>query len=70
MTATRSSAHFFGSPFRNPGEQDGSRIVRRIGLVVLTSSGVAAATTLTAHALGGNHCEPRLSTNPGRKASS
>jgi hypothetical protein len=45
------------------------RIVRRIGLIVLTSSGVIAGTTLTAHALGGNHCEPRLSTTPGWKAS-
>jgi hypothetical protein len=73
MTATRSSAHFFGSPFRNPGKRDGSRIIRRIGVAVLTGSGIAAATTLTAHALGANHCEPRLSTlsaNPGRKASS
>jgi hypothetical protein len=46
------------------------RIVRRIGLIVLTSSGIAAATTLTAHALGANHCEPRLSTNAARKVSS
>jgi hypothetical protein len=36
------------------------KIVRRIGIVVLTSSGIAAATTLTAHALGTNHCESRL----------
>jgi hypothetical protein len=43
--------------------------IRRIALIVLTSSGVAAATTLTAQALGGNHCEPRLDTSPGRKAS-
>jgi hypothetical protein len=35
--------------------------IRRIALIVATSSGVIAATTLTAHALGGNnHCEPRL----------
>jgi hypothetical protein len=34
MTATRSSAHFFGSPLRNPGEQHGSAIVRRIGLTL------------------------------------
>jgi hypothetical protein len=47
------------------------KIVRRIGIVVLTSSGIAAATTLTAHAgvILGNHCEARLSTTPGRKAS-
>jgi hypothetical protein len=37
------------------------KILRRIGLIVLTSSGVIAGTTLTAHALAGhNHCEPRL----------
>jgi hypothetical protein len=35
------------------------KIVRHIGLIVPTSSGVAAA-TLTAHAFGANHCEPRL----------
>jgi hypothetical protein len=34
MTATRSSAYLFGSPFRNPGEQHGSAIVRRIGLTL------------------------------------
>jgi hypothetical protein len=36
------------------------KIIRRIGLIVLTSSGVVAATTLTAHAGVnlGNHCEP------------
>ena len=40
-------------------------------LIVLTSSGVVAATTLTAGAgLGSNHCEPCVSGNPGRKASS
>jgi hypothetical protein len=38
------------------------KIIRRVALIVLTSSGVVAATTLTAHAgLNlGNHCEPRL----------
>ena len=37
------------------------RLVRRIALVVAPSSGIAAATTLTAHTLSaGNHCEPRL----------
>ena len=36
--------------------------IRRIALILATSSGVAAATTLTAHAgIGMNHCEPRLS---------
>jgi hypothetical protein len=34
MTATRSSAYLFGSPFRNPGEQHGSGIVRRLGLTL------------------------------------
>ena len=32
--------------------------IRRIALLLATSSGIIAATTLTAHALGGNHCEP------------
>jgi hypothetical protein len=37
------------------------KFIRRIALVVATSSGVIAATTLTAHAgLLSNHCEPRL----------
>ena len=36
-------------------------IIRRIALIVATSSGVIAATTLTAQAGGWqNHCEPRL----------
>ena len=34
--------------------------IRRIAIVLATSSGMIAATTLTAHALGTNHCEPRL----------
>ena len=36
--------------------------IRRIALVLVTSSGIIAATTLTAHAgvILGNHCEPRL----------
>ena len=34
--------------------------IRRIALLLATSSGIIAATTLTAHALGGNHCEPPL----------
>ena len=35
--------------------------IRRIALIVATSSGVIAATTLTANAgLIANHCEPRL----------
>ena len=34
--------------------------IRRIALLLATSSGIIAATTLTAHALGHNHCEPRL----------
>jgi hypothetical protein len=36
------------------------KTVKRIALILATSSGVIAATTLTAHALGNNHCEPRL----------
>ena len=35
-------------------------IIRRVALLLATSTGVMAATSLTAHALGGNHCEPRL----------
>jgi len=35
--------------------------IRRSALIVATSSGVIAAVTFPAHALGGNHCEPRLS---------
>ena len=37
-------------------------VIRRIALILATSSGVVAATTLTAHAgmILGNHCEPRL----------
>jgi hypothetical protein len=46
------------------------KTLMRIGLILATSSGVVAATTLTAHALGANHCEPRLCTNPEWKASS
>jgi hypothetical protein len=40
--------------------------IRRFALIVASSSGVIAATTLTAHAgLNlGNHCEPRLVTIP------
>ena len=34
--------------------------IRRIALLLAASSGIIAATTLTAHALGVNHCEPRL----------
>lgn len=35
--------------------------IRRIALLLATSSGVIAATTLTAHAgLLNNHCEPPL----------
>jgi hypothetical protein len=34
--------------------------IRRIALILATSSGVIATSTLTAHALGNNHCEPRL----------
>ena len=34
--------------------------IRRIVLVLATSSGIIAATTATAHALGNNHCEPWL----------
>jgi hypothetical protein len=34
--------------------------IRRIALLLATSSGIIAATTLTADALGRNHCEPRL----------
>ena len=35
--------------------------IGRLALTLATSSGVIAATTLTAHALGGvNHCEPRF----------
>jgi hypothetical protein len=41
--------------------------IRRIALIVLTSSGIAAATTVTAQAAM-NHCEPQL-WSPGRKAS-
>jgi len=33
--------------------------LKRLGLVLATSSGIIAATTLTAHAAGLNHCEPR-----------
>lgn len=34
--------------------------IRRIALVLATSSGIIAATTLTAHAaVALNHCEPR-----------
>jgi hypothetical protein len=32
--------------------------IRRIALVLATSSGIIAATAATAHALGANHCEP------------
>jgi hypothetical protein len=34
--------------------------IRRIVLLLATSTGIIAASTLTAHALGANHCEPRL----------
>ena len=35
--------------------------IRRIALMLATSSGIIAATTLTAHAgLLNNHCEPPL----------
>jgi hypothetical protein len=34
--------------------------IRRIVLLLATSTGIIAASTLTAHALGNNHCEPRL----------
>jgi hypothetical protein len=35
--------------------------LRRIALLLATSSGLIAATTLTAHAgVAINHCEPRL----------
>ena len=38
------------------------KIIRRIALILATSSGVLAGTTLTAHALAGlNHCHARLS---------
>jgi hypothetical protein len=37
------------------------KTLKRIGLILATSSGIVAATTLTAHAgLNLNHCEPRL----------
>ena len=37
------------------------RIIRRIALIVATSGGVIAASTLTAHAgIHLNHCEARL----------
>ena len=36
--------------------------IRRIALLLATSSGLIAATTLTAHAgISLNHCEPQLS---------
>jgi hypothetical protein len=35
--------------------------LKRIGLILATSSGIVAATTLTAQAgIGINHCEPKL----------
>jgi hypothetical protein len=34
--------------------------IRRIALLLATSAGIIAATTTTAQALGGNHCEPQL----------
>ena len=37
------------------------KTLKRIGLILATSSGIVAATTLTAHAgIGMNHCEPPL----------
>ena len=37
------------------------KALKRIGLILATSSGVIAATTAAAHALAGhNHCEPQL----------
>ena len=37
------------------------KTLKRIGLILATSSGIVAATTLTAHAgVGINHCEPKL----------
>jgi hypothetical protein len=37
------------------------KTLKRIGLILATSSGIVTATTLTAHAgLGINHCEPKL----------
>jgi hypothetical protein len=37
------------------------KTLKRIGLILATSSGIIAATTATAHAgLYANHCEPRL----------
>jgi hypothetical protein len=41
------------------------KTLKRIGLILTTSRGIIAGTTLTAQAAL-NHCEPRLSTNPGR----
>ena len=34
--------------------------IRCIVLLLATSTGIIVASTLTAHALGANHCEPRL----------
>jgi hypothetical protein len=37
------------------------KTLKRIGLILATSSGIVAATTLTAQAgLAINHCEPKL----------
>ena len=37
------------------------KTLKRIGLILATSSGIIAATTATAHAgLAINHCEPKL----------
>jgi hypothetical protein len=36
-------------------------MLRRIALILATSTGITAAATLTAHAgMGINHCEPQL----------
>jgi hypothetical protein len=47
------------APGSAKGLPDMFATVRRLALMLASSTGVVAATTLSAHALGGNnHCEP------------